>query len=50
MKRRPSVAILGLVAMLSACSGGGGSSSTGGGGSSVTPTPTSGICSLRSRQ
>ncbi|MDB5707630.1 MAG: peptidase, partial [Sphingomonas bacterium] len=50
MKRRPSAAILGLVAMLSACSGGGGSSSTGGGGSSVTPTPTSGICSLRSRQ
>lgn len=56
MKVRPATALLGIVAMLSACGDGGGSSTTSSGGApvGVTPTPTpttvASGCSLRERQ
>jgi carboxyl-terminal processing protease len=53
VKRMRITAALGVLAMLSSCGGGGGGSVlTGGGGTSTapTPTPSTGTCSLRSRQ
>ncbi len=52
MRRQRLGAVLGLVAMLSACGGGGGSGASIGGGGTATPspTPTASACSLRDRQ
>lgn len=55
MKRRRSGALVGLMAMLSACGGGGGGSSSTGNTGTTTPTPTptpaaTAACSLRDRQ